>query len=150
MDKRKKDDELLTKKNLFKSSVYLSSPRLVFEPHGWMTMSDFVNLDKSRKLDKNFPYGMSEDEELTYIGKTRSILSRTNRITDQIGTVKRSSRKMEIAHMNKVFDIQLFLVLGFKDMEGVFWKQVNLNVKDEIPSHAIRIGKYKYFFLFLR
>jgi hypothetical protein len=141
MENKQKEDEFLAKKNLFKSSVYLSSPKLVFQPHGWMPISDFVNLDKSRKLSKSFPNGSSEDGELTYTGKTRSILSRTNRITDQIGTVKRSSRKMEIAHTNKVHDIQLFMVLGFKDMDSVYWKPVSLSVKDEIPTHALRIGK---------
>ncbi len=133
--KKPKDLDHLLKENYVKSCVFRSNPRICFEDLAWLTISDFANIDKSTNLSKNFPSGFDVDGEATFIGKTRSILSQRNLVTDQIGTVKRSTRKMEIIHRGKLFDIQQFLVLGVKDLDKCEWKRAK-----EKPLFALRVG----------
>lgn len=142
MEKFKDDEsEVIEKGSMVKSSVFESSPSVTFSPLLWITISDFVNIDKSKKLSNSYPHGFSDDGESTFFGKTRTILKQSNRVTDQIGTVRRSSRKMEISHQKKVFEIQSFLVLGFKNLNNVQWKEVNLNFNDPMPKYALKVGK---------
>lgn len=135
------DSELLSKGDFFKSCVFGSKQTLTFQNQAWISITDFVNIDKSKKLTKNFPHGLTEDGETIFLGKTRSILSQSNRVTDQIGTVKRSSRKMEIVHRNRVFEIQSFLVIGFRDLNNCQWKMVDLEEAKTMPNYALRVGK---------
>ena len=142
MERLKEDEsEIIEKGSMVKSSVFGSNSNKTFCPLLWITISDFVNLDKSKNLSNSYPHGFSEDGESTFLGKTRSILKQSNRVTDQIGTVRRSSRKMEISHQKKVFEIQSFLVLGFKNLNNVQWKEVNLNLNKPMPKYALKVGK---------
>ena len=143
-DKNSKEPtELLAKEIFVKTCVFGSSSKLTFQNMAWMTISDFVNIDSFalKKLGKHFPSGMSSDREATFIGKTRSILSQSKRVTDQIGTVKRSSRKMEFIHQSKIFEIQQFLVMGIKDMNNCEWKKIDFKLVKEMPKYALRVGK---------
>ena len=141
MEKKSKsrldEADLPPKRTLVNSCVYNSNSKHVFHQIAWISIGDFVKLDKTKNVQASYPHGVTDDGELAFIGKTRSILSSSNRITDQVGTVKRSTRKMEICHQNKVFDIQLFLVLGFEDMKNVFWKPIHAN---KFPMFALKLG----------
>ncbi len=133
--KKLKDLDLLSKESYVKSCVFCSDPRICFQDLAWLTISDFVNIDKSKKLTRNFPSGLDADGEATFIGKTRSILSQSNCVTDKLGTVKRSTRKMEIIHQGKLFEIQQFLVMGLRDLNNCEWKPIK-----DLPKYALRVG----------
>ena len=124
-----------------KSPVWKSRPDLIYEPLTWLTSSEFIRFDKT-KLDNHFPCGKSGDGELLFIGKTRARLSSSNRLTDQIGSVKRSIRKLQLCHNNKVFNVDAFSVLGFKSSKCLMWTQVNLmnEVKIKLPNFALKLG----------
>lgn len=122
------------------SSVYSSNLNETFEPCIWARENCLINIDK-RTLDMHYPHGVSEHGEFTLIGKTRSRLSASNRITDQIGQVKKSKSKLEICHLNKVYDLESFVLLKFSKLSCFSWNLADVsNETLNIPTYALRLG----------
>lgn len=75
------------------------------------------------------------------MAKTRSRLSNSNRLTDQIGQVKKSSFKLEICHMNKVYELESFVLLNFRNSSCFKWCYLETNKENiQIPRNALRLG----------
>ncbi|CAF0728286.1 unnamed protein product [Brachionus calyciflorus] len=117
------------------SSCYNSNSNIRYEPCIWTRETCLSNINK-KILSTNFPHGISDHGELILIGKTRSKLSSSNRITDQIGQVKKSLSKLEIVHSNKVYQLDSFVLLNFMNPLSYQWSNFDIN----FPSNALRIG----------
>lgn len=117
------------------SCCYKSSQNIKYAECIWTRETCFNNLNK-KTLANNFPNGLSEHGELILIGKTRSKLSSSNKITDQIGQAKKSLSKLEICHLNKVYQLDSFVLLNFLNPFSFEW----CNYDSVFPSNALRIG----------
>lgn len=118
-----------------KSCCYSSNSDTSYESCIWTRETCLFNLNKTDLLEK-FPCGQSEHGELIFVGKTRSKVSSTNRITDQIGQVKKSVHKLEICHLNKIFKLDSFALLNFSHSNCFKWS----NFESSLPNNALRVG----------
>ncbi|RNA33141.1 hypothetical protein BpHYR1_037079 [Brachionus plicatilis] len=117
------------------SCCYNSSSILSYEPCIWTRETCLNNLSKNN-LSEKFPHGLSQHGELILIGKTRSKLSSSNRITDQIGQAKKSVHKLDICHLNKVYQLDSFALLNFPNSNCFKWS----NFESKLPDNALRVG----------
>lgn len=117
------------------SCCYNSNPNTNYESCIWTRETCLSNLNK-KDISEKFPCGLSEHGELIFIGKTRSKMSSTNRITDQIGQVKKSVHKLEICHLNKVYKLDSFALLHFSCSDCFKWS----NFESSLPINALRVG----------
>ena len=122
------------------SNVYASRLHEKFEPIIWSRENQLKQYEK-QYLKYNFPHGINEEGDLTFVGKVASRLSSSNRITDQIGQAKKSKKCiMEICHGNKVLELKTFVVLSFNDCNCFKWTPINLNLNEPIPTYALKLG----------
>jgi hypothetical protein len=138
-DRSAKKDECLTEK--IPSSCHMANINQTFEPMIWSRELQLKRVEK-KYLKNNFPHGLNEDGELTFIGKTEARLNQSNRITDQIGQAKKL-KSLEICWMNRVIELKSFVALNFKDSKCFTWQPVNFNNPNQInqmPLYALRLG----------
>lgn len=102
-----------------------------------MNISEFVRLDKTNT--KCFPNGLSTEEEITFIGKARTLLKSSNRITDQLGAARRSSRKLEICFTNRIFNIDTFTILGFSQSKCYYYHSIS-DTTQKLPDNLLKLG----------
>jgi hypothetical protein len=112
-----------------------------YEPSIWTREFMLKKYDK-KHLYCHFPHGLSEYGELTFIGKARIKLISSGKITEKIGQAKKSTQKLEMCHMNKVFEFDKFLILNFDNLKNSYWHEMNLAYQSiyRIPLNALRLG----------
>lgn len=120
---------------IIESCCYNSSPYTRCEPCIWTRETCLNNLNK-KIMSEKFPHGLSEHGELILVGKTRSKFTSSNRISDQIGQVKKSLNKLEICHLNKVYQLDIFALLNFRNSDCIKWS----NFESKLPNYALRVG----------
>lgn len=102
-----------------------------------MNICDFVRLDKASI--KCFPNGLSSEGEVSFVGKARTLLKSSNKITDQLGSAKRSTRKLEICFSNRIFNIDTFTILAFSQPKSFYWHSINENT-EKMPDNLLKLG----------
>ena len=130
--------DTINKVILVKSCVFQPKSNLNYDSFYWMCAADFVRIDKANIM-KYFPSGFSNEGEITFVGKARTLLKSSDKITDQIGAVKRSTRKLEICYSNKIFSIDTFSILGFNQTKSFYWHTCN-DVIQNMPKNALKLG----------
>jgi hypothetical protein len=121
------------------SSIHNSSEKQNYsvESCTWIRESMLKTFNR-QKLDDNFPRGVSEQGEPTFVGKARIKLSQSGKITDKLGQVKKS--RLEMCHLNKCHEFDKFVVLNF-EKPSFYWHQVDSSsLSEKIPQNVVRLG----------
>ena len=133
------EDEIDYKIQTVSSSVFASDKNESFDHSIWLYVSELGKIEK--KLIKNhYPHGLSKHGELTLIGKTRSRLSSSNKITDQVGQAQKSTLKLQVCHMNKVYELDSFYALNFNKKDCFEWKLIDDNNNFSLLKYGLRLG----------
>jgi hypothetical protein len=124
------------------SCVNCAESNLNFESTVWMRENQFKKLNAKQKLLAHCPTGCNEQNELSFVGKTRSLLKSINQMTDKIGVVNKSTSKLKIFHSNKTYQMDSFVLLNFNQANCFKWSLFRDDCKspNQIPKYALKIG----------
>jgi hypothetical protein len=104
------------------SSVYSASKNAIYPLCIWSreTLLKSSTFNKSQ-IQKFHPHGLSQQGELTLIGKTRYHFK--NLISDKLGEAKKSTNQLEVEHLDRLVNLDSFVVLGFDSPNCFQWSK---------------------------